>query len=353
MNKSDSILYFPTIEIQDPNWLKASLLIWGKIYRIVPPNYEPNDSDDVNRAIDAGLLDGLKLSADELAETYDSYTAFLEGQVFIPDGLDDHGSYDQLHVDKIDARLYPILEKVAKEINNGFLKIPSHLARGYMLYLATNAARRRGINVATNSADAWVTSSYFCENGEFSDFVYPSSDTNLLTYSNIGIRDLIPIDLDSVSINDAIKFAEKYSDEKENFRSVVVDFLNELQSCMEGDHAAHIVDKYGKSLATAKADFQASSSFLSKGTIRSSLVIGVPVFYTVLGAMTDLLGKENYIHLSSSLLIGFVAAMAERNFTSDAHKNSVGNFLVNMDKELARSGQQPDYSYLFDQFIND
>ncbi|QYJ95039.1 hypothetical protein [Shewanella spartinae] len=354
MNSSDSILYFPSIEIRDPNWLKASLLIWDKVYRIAPNDYTPRDDDNVKSAIDAGLVDSLELSKTELSEAYDMYNNFLEAQPFTPDGLDSYGSYDQLHKDKIDSRLYPILEKVATEVDGGFLKIPSELARGYMLFLANNAAKRRGINIATDNADAWVIASYFNEGGNFSEFVYGAEDPqNSMAYTNVGIKDLIPIDLASASISDIIKFSTKYKDEKDCFKSVTTEFLNELRGCAEKDHAIHIVEKYGQDLINAKKDFVKSSSFLNKSAIRSSLVVGVPVTFTVLSSLGDMLGTENNLHLSSSLLLGFVAAMAENKLSSNSNENSVGNYLVNMDKDLAKSRMQPNYSYLFDQFIND
>jgi hypothetical protein len=88
MKNSDSILYFPSIEIRDPNWLRAALMVWGKVYRIVPEHYRPDDSDEVKKVGDAGLLTNLRLSKEELSETYDAYSTFMQGLRSVPDGLD-------------------------------------------------------------------------------------------------------------------------------------------------------------------------------------------------------------------------------------------------------------------------
>jgi hypothetical protein len=37
-------LYYPYIHIQDANWLKATLLCFPSVRRMVPGNYEPDDS---------------------------------------------------------------------------------------------------------------------------------------------------------------------------------------------------------------------------------------------------------------------------------------------------------------------
>ena len=47
--KPDSILYYPHIEFKNEAWVKSSLLLWDHVYRIVPENYIPNDSDEIKK----------------------------------------------------------------------------------------------------------------------------------------------------------------------------------------------------------------------------------------------------------------------------------------------------------------
>lgn len=353
MRATDSILYFPSIEIRDSNWLKANALLWKKIYRICPAGYHPDDSDDVKHLIDAGLVCNLSPSENDLSETFDDYQTFVNELPSLPDGLDDYNQYDNVHVDKIDARLYPILEKFAKDVTGDFLQLPSHLARGYMLYLANRIADRRNLNMATNSPDAWVTSAYINERGSFSEFVYSArDDDDIRAYSTVSLRDLLPANLEGASMQQVIDFSKKYQDEKEELRQTVAGFLNELRQCKEPDRAKHIIESHIARLDKAKQNYKKSTGFLSKDTLRSSMVIGVPALYTVLGAMTELLGKDYYLHYSASMLIGFGAAMVERNFTSTQNTDPVGNILVSMDKQFS-GNVQPNFPYLFDQFIND
>ena len=57
---SRSILYYPTIEFQTETWVKASLLFWDKIYRIVPTHYRTNDSDEIKIAISNGFIEDIE-----------------------------------------------------------------------------------------------------------------------------------------------------------------------------------------------------------------------------------------------------------------------------------------------------
>jgi len=46
---SDAALYYPWIRIRDPNWLKMTLLCFGKVRRMIPQSYTAEDSDEVKK----------------------------------------------------------------------------------------------------------------------------------------------------------------------------------------------------------------------------------------------------------------------------------------------------------------
>lgn len=56
---SKNILYYPNIEFFDETWVKSSLCIWEKIFRIAPTSYSLKDSDEIKEAIDAGLIENI------------------------------------------------------------------------------------------------------------------------------------------------------------------------------------------------------------------------------------------------------------------------------------------------------
>lgn len=56
---SDAALYYPWIRIQDPNWLKMTLLCFGKVRRMIPQLYTAEDSDEVKECCETQGLNGL------------------------------------------------------------------------------------------------------------------------------------------------------------------------------------------------------------------------------------------------------------------------------------------------------
>lgn len=170
-----NILYFPHIEIADSASLKAALCVWDAVYRIVPENFKPNDSDEVLQAVDAGALRNIRLSSADLAETREAYSEFIESISFMPDALDrEPREMAEIHSDKMDERMVEELSELIGEIarNGDWLQLPRGLADGYMLFLANSVSRKRRLPKFTDSDTMFVSMEYFAMNGEFSEFVY-------------------------------------------------------------------------------------------------------------------------------------------------------------------------------------
>ena len=56
---SDAALYYPRIRIQEPNWLKMTLLCFGQVRRMIPLTYTPEDNDEVKECCETGGPNGL------------------------------------------------------------------------------------------------------------------------------------------------------------------------------------------------------------------------------------------------------------------------------------------------------
>lgn len=111
---SDSVLYFPTIEFQNEDWVKSSLLFWDKVYRIVPKDYTPIDSKAIIEAQENDLIRNITLESQDVSITGEKFLRFCDQLPFIPAGLDVK-DYHRIHPDKIDKRLYPSLENISNK----------------------------------------------------------------------------------------------------------------------------------------------------------------------------------------------------------------------------------------------
>lgn len=352
MSITNRILYFPSIEFQSPAWVKGTLLIWDYIYRIVPKDYTPNDSAAIKKAIDAGRIRDIKLEKDDLERTLCKYSSFIDSLPYMPAGLDTDGYASGIHKDKIDARLYPILDKIASNYRNeDWVHLPSELSRGYMFFLADVVAERRNLYKGTDNADAWVTSYFFSENGQISERIYDSEAEGQLIYLNH--NDLIPIIIPNVPMDSILEFTEKRKDEKELFRDHINKFHQTLRTCESPSHAQDILSDYRNDLLKAKNSLRKSMDFCSPSDLSALFTVALPVAATIFGGICAFTGHPDFTALSTSLGFGSVAALHEYKKGKKIRKNNHATYLLDLEEHLAKERKIHNFNYLMDQFVND
>jgi hypothetical protein len=131
-------LHYPTIEFQDVEALKRSLLVWDRVFRIVPTGYQPEDPDEVRTAVTAGAVVDLFIDNDEKTLTAHRFLDFYVKQrdqgnrLAWPAGFSTE-TFTRINPDKIDAKLLPIFEQLSRRLTyDGFLEVPHELAGGYL-----------------------------------------------------------------------------------------------------------------------------------------------------------------------------------------------------------------------------
>lgn len=356
---SDYALYFPSIEFQSDNWVKSSLLYWDKIYRIVPEDYTPKDSNLIIEAQEKGLVRNITLDEDDTKTTGDQFLKFIEGLDFLPAGLDT-GSYDLVSRRKIDGRLYPSLEKIASIYSQkGWLSLPTKIARGYMFYLATVVAKRRGgFSISTDNPDNWIISSYFVENGNFSEYTYDRNAKGY--YSSLILDGFIPSDMSNVSLDSIVNFLDDEKEQKRKFRKTISTFSSDLSKCQNQDTASELVEDYRSKIDIEKNDLKKSMGFLSnfKSYKYIPIVTGISIASTVLKYFTGDSGDPfDYYSIGEGLLFGAVAAHESYSNKLETNKTeSFASYLIDVDNKIAKNNKQspyPNLRYSFNQFIND
>ncbi len=353
MLNSNSILYYPTIEFRDENWLKAALLIWDNIYRIVPYNYFPNDSDEINFAIDSGRIKNITLQDNDLEDAYNQYETFLDKLDFIPDGLHNSDGTIKVHKDKISSRLYPRMEELSKEFDGEWFDLPIEAARGYMQYLSQVVADNRQFSLATDNADSWIMSAYMSEEGNFSEFVYDMEAEG--QYASVELLDLIPTDVRHLSIKEIIEQTNYTKDERNEFRIVASDFLDKLSLCSTADGTYEITEYYKDELNRVKKQFQDSTSFIGIEPLRSSLIVGIPTSLTVFATLSTMSIAPIAPSIFQSVGVGLVAALADYTRVKKQNRGpSLGSYLIDLERQSGeKRGLSQDFNYIMDQFIND
>jgi hypothetical protein len=340
----NSILYYPTIEIRDEEWLKSALLVWDKVYRIVPKDYSPNDTDEIKEAIDNDLIRSITLEDDDVKGVSSNFTDFMDSLPFTPAGLEESNSAF-VHPEKIDANSRGYTE-------NGWLELPSEVARGYMYFLAQVVAERRLLERGTNDPYNFAIGAYFSELANFGEQIYNEEAAGY--YSSLIVNDIIPRDLTSVPMKTIAKAINQSKDEKVQFRQELLRFSEQLHKCESVDHANTIFTDYKNDLMRAKGDLRASQGFLNKGAVGSLFAMGTPTSLTAFGAMAAVADPFSLTALSSSLLIGAIASYVDYNRTCSSASNPVGaSYLISLDKRFSGTNRYPAFDRHLEEFIND
>lgn len=348
---SDSILYYPSIDFASDAWVKASLLIWDRVYRIVPKGYNPKDSDAIREAVDAGMICDIHLEDNDRDETLLEFQRFINSQRPLPHGLTSQYEAHTLHREKIDDRLYPQLEQVASKVfSDGRLALSPGLARGYMYYLSLVVARRRNLCRGTDDRDSWSISPYFSENGNFDQRVH-QEDAPLYHCSAI-IQDVIPHRVSTTPMASITKFVHDRSDEKKQFRESLHSVTESLATCKSKERWEHIKATYLKSLDKKKQQLRQSMDFCNPIELCSLFAVGMPASLTTLHRF----GTDPYdlVDIGSSLLVGAVAAYASDKLVRIANRPpAMVSYLVDLDEKFAKEKRIPYFERSFEEFIND
>lgn len=306
---SGSVLYYPTIEFQSDIWLKAAICVWEKVYRIVPPSYKPNDSDEVKEAIDAGLVESIKLEKGDLQKAAGDFQRFMGKADTFPAALSGYESTDvRIHPEKIDAKLLPLFESLASKIDpKGFLSVSEKVANAYMLYLATNIARRRKIGKVTDDGNVFSVDSFFQFDGNFSEYIFDESQTEVA--ATVVLPQLLPHGLETDSMERVLDFRAKYAEARAAYRESVLDLSKLLTTVESKSHVQEIIRDFKSKLTKAKkSPFGRAVATISEHTY-SALAIGLPI---AAGAFLD--GEKfKWSVALGEIGIAIIATMADAN----------------------------------------
>ncbi|HYV94010.1 MAG TPA: hypothetical protein VE978_19695 [Chitinophagales bacterium] len=358
--EQESILYYPTIEFQSETWVKSALLFWDKIYRIVPEGYKPEDTLEINLAKDAGLIDDIELSVEDLKKTAEEFENFCESIQWIPDGFNSSTFQVRLHSSKIDTRLKPFFTQFSKSIDReGFYRLPEKIANGYMFFLSDTVSRRRNIAKLTDSPDMFAAMSYFDMDGNFDDWI--TNDEASDFYSTIIIENLLPADIRSINISQIIRLNEQLVHSKKQFRVSVSQFNERLTKIEDKEFAIKEIAKFKSEMSDVNKNRIEILQSTIKELTPSLLYVGVPV-----GASSIIeslfAGKDDIFSFAASIgkgvILTIIASIASAGKDiREKWTSQRSNYYLELMKHLTSSEKAniklTDLSGRLDEFIND
>jgi uncharacterized protein YozE (UPF0346 family) len=345
-----NILYYPSINFRDHNFVKSCLCIWDTIYRIVPDTYIPDDSEEIEIAIQAGTIKNIQLNKRDLNIAADSFLDFITGTQFLPAGLE--GNTINLHKDKVDSRLYPYLKELSKKTTGDWLTLSEEIVHGYMFFLANSICENRQMPKITDDADVFSIMTYFENNGDFDEWVQNCQAQEY--YSSLILPTFIPSEIDKINMDTILKFREKTQEGRLEFRNSISEFADELKNIQDKEYALDIVLRLKDQLENSKQNIIESGINIIKSTfIPSYLSVGIPIQFTTLGLLGMQGDPFSMFKIAGTFLIGAVAAFADGYSKSKSWKSNTASYYFQLKSKFGDLCKTPRYDRIFEEFIND
>jgi len=350
------VLCFPHIEFPDTTWLKGALCLWDRVHRIVPDGYRPRDSDEVKEAIDAGLVVDLRLTAADLANTRDTFTAFLARKPVLPHALDPKGDLTiKVHAGKIEEQLVREFDQIVGHVHRreDWLEMPKGLANGYLLYLAQTVSKRRGMPKITDSDAMFVAMQYFATKRVFKEFVHDLEGSD--ASAAIVLRAILPGGLEWAPMRRVLEFHEATNDGRAALRDAFQVLVEELANVEDPAYVEEIAHQFEARLMQAEGITlpRIREFFADAGAM--ALQVGVPVTATGVGSVMQADGGTVVLGKVLIQLVGaFAGAIVGRR---KEWRSPEATYLAKLNQEF--DGDRPfpkrliATDRLMDEFLND
>ena len=282
-----TILYYPTINIPNNDWLRKVLLYWDEIGSIVPRNYQGESSiefspevaflwqEDVFRPFNPSMLAARYDIASEFEQEFLEVVESEPFQKLIADK--ELKLVSRIHEHKVSDYVIEWLETMGlarRENDSPWLMFENITAHAYMSLLAKYLSRAD--SQATIPGTGWDI---------FQDLIYHSPQQTGSAGISVNLLKILPMPREDVPFEDILDFKRRRELDLIRFRQKIHEFQQELQSAEAGEQVIQLVQKHQQEIQLGLADlvprFVEDKLSVVFGSLKSILKLPVP---TLLGA---------------------------------------------------------------------
>lgn len=249
--EQDTILYYPSIEIKDGDWLRKAILYWDKVASIVPEgNYSDDSWRDMRYLLNVDLYEPIYPSELEVdSELVDEFCRQVKEQLRLHNDKRNWNHKSEVHVNKTMYVPKPVNmaktskticdflldEGIARRKDEEWLYMTEYDSMVYMALLAKFLAKKHdGMHIGTDNRTFFRKP--FIMNGA------KMGHEEKQIYMNVQINDILPCPIrEEVSLDDIIEFKKRHEKELERFRRRINDYRRQLNNCSNCDHIDEVV----------------------------------------------------------------------------------------------------------------
>lgn len=330
-------LYYPYIHPRDINCIKAALLYWDRVRRIVPRalhslGYVADDTEEARILAERDLLVATAPwnYEERAAERFLSYLRPRSG-AFQIDRRAAHAmarGRRGIHIEKIGhAVLRELVDRgVAHRLGN-WVAMDEQLGAFYMYCLASEMARQMGVPLLSDSrSEANVGQSMLFDPG--------SADDVSCVLVRIGVLLPSPAALQSVSASEVGAFVERHAGERLRFREAIEGVVSAARTITDENALADYLAEQRVGIDEAVRDHRSALRELKLGGVDTVAKITVP---SGLAALAGQVVSPTVAQIAAAvgLAISAVSCFVEtRGKLRKARTSSPYHYLVSIDKRF-------------------
>ncbi len=339
-------LYYPFIHPRDENFMKAALLFWSKVRRIVPESVTvgdkvDGDTESVQKLTDSGLL----ISTDPAPYTKVTSETFLKildtSQVDLRIGKSEaeelRTRHVNIHVEKIAYEILVALDERGVARRSGdWVTMRDEVGILYMHCLASSMSDAMSAPLlADSTAHAEFGETFLFNPLLTSDLARATRLNPTETLLQLGLPLPTPEALAGVTIDKVIRFVNRNASEKQAFRNAIEGILQAASEVTDSNELADYLSDKRTSIQSAIKNLEKSLGEIRVISVGNAAKITIPAAFSA-GAKALPFGPIGVgIAAAIGLAIAAISIYAEtRGKLRQARLGSPYHYIIRLKKKL-------------------
>jgi hypothetical protein len=357
LNLGRSVLYFPSIEFRDEQWLRSALCVWETVYRIVPPDYQPRDSTDIQALARAGLVKNLAVSKGDMERAEQSFGELIRTGCRPAALTGDASEIRRLHKGKVGERLHDFFQADVSPLETegtDWFEGPASLIHAYMIHLAEAMARARGIAKVTDDKDTFSVAPFVDSGGQLdSDCFCPHSP---MCYAALNLELLLPKSAGNLPVGDLIEFRKRSSDGRSAMAGLIAELAGRLSSIHDEAVAKDVLNELSAKLSESLVQLRRQQTVTGMELACACLSVGIQAAIGVFSLSNPLTPTTVAAGVTLAAIASIAQAAAARRLVT---VDPVRSYYVELDQTaqgVCKSRtihRENDFYAVMEEYIND
>lgn len=338
-------LYYPYIHPREAGHLKAALMYWDRVRRIVPDSVTHgrrvmDDDADCQLLADSGLLLPTRPQQyeDAAAQRFFAHLEPKSTAFRVTPGLARQFAAENrgIHIEKIGWSALGKLQNLGLAHRFGdWVAMRDEVGAFYMFCLASEMSQRMSAPLMTDSSRG-------AKIGEALLFEPDGKCSSSETLVELGLSLPSPAELEHVPTRDIVKFSNTRAAERGQFRAAVEGILNVAREIEDPNAIDDYLSQQRVQMRSAVTNLRKCIDEIHAGTVGAAARITVPAGASAAIAILPISKTAAAILAAAGLTVGAISCYAEtRGKLRTARTASPYHYLLSVSRRFGRRREEP------------